>query len=147
MAHLFGLLPADFVGKNDEDLYGQWIGSHLKERDSRVLAGESVEVEHTRSIAGTPITFHDITIPIRNSAGEIVGVCGLSVNITDRKQLAGNVRELRRAGKGFDALDRRTARAFLDRSRTSRYRHHTVRFPDSKSLTDVTLRRHACSCG
>jgi PAS domain S-box-containing protein len=86
MAHLFGLPPSDFIGKSDEDLYGQWIGSHLRERDSRVLGGESVEVEHTRSIAGTPITFHDITIPIHNSAGEIVGVCGLSVNITDRKQ-------------------------------------------------------------
>jgi hypothetical protein len=52
MAHLFGLPPSDFIGKSDEDLYGQWIGSHLRERDS-VSLRSSVEVEHTRSIAGT----------------------------------------------------------------------------------------------
>ncbi len=79
-------LPASFiVGRTDEELYGPKAGSHLKAVDFRVLEGESVEQEHTRSIKGNSVTFLDVRVPMRNADREVVGICGIARNITGRK--------------------------------------------------------------
>ena len=38
-------------------------------------------------VKGEQLTFHDVRVPIRNSAGDIVGVCGICRNITERKKV------------------------------------------------------------
>jgi PAS domain S-box-containing protein len=86
IADLFGIPASAFIGKTDQDLYGEWTGSHLQQMDSRVLKGESVDAEHTRAVSGNPVTFHDIRVPLRNDSGEIIGVYGISRNITERKR-------------------------------------------------------------
>lgn len=84
LADIFDLPVEQIVGKRDEDLFETDIAAHLRDVDCRVLKGERVEEEHSRPIEGTPLTFLDTRVPlvIRD---EIVGICGVSRNITDRK--------------------------------------------------------------
>lgn len=88
MQNLLGLPAGRIIGLKAEDLYGEETGKHIKEVDLRVLAGESIEEEHTRPVNGADLTFHDIRIPLRNSKQEIIGVCGISRNITERRKAA-----------------------------------------------------------
>ena len=84
MANLLGLPANGVVGRTDEDLFGPEAGAHLRKVDSRVLAGETIEEEHTRVVNGIPTTFLDTKAPMHDGQGDITGICGISRNITDR---------------------------------------------------------------
>ncbi|MEW6348487.1 MAG: sigma 54-interacting transcriptional regulator [Thermodesulfobacteriota bacterium] len=87
MERLFSRRGATILGLKDEELYGERASKHLREVDLRVLAGESVEEEHSRPVNGVPLAFHDIRVPLRESTGAIVGICGMSRDITGRKHV------------------------------------------------------------
>jgi PAS domain S-box-containing protein len=87
MGKLFGLAPSAIVGMRADDLYGEAAGKRIREVDLRVLEGESIEEEHTRPVNGIEMTFHDIKVPLRNTAGEVVGLCGFGRNITERRRV------------------------------------------------------------
>ncbi len=84
MERLFDLPASELIGRTDDDLFGKEAGAHIREMDSRVLGGEIVEEEHTKPVKGIPLTFHIIKTPIHNSAGEIIGLCGIARDITER---------------------------------------------------------------
>jgi PAS domain S-box-containing protein len=85
---------SEIVGRTSAEIFGKEIGKHIREIDLRVLDGQTIEEERVRPINGVPLTFHDIRVPLRDSSGEIVGVFGISRNITDRRTV-----ELPRAKK------------------------------------------------
>ncbi len=72
------------VGRTDGDIYGDKAAEHLKDVDERVLKGDVIEEEHTRPVRGMPVTFLDTRVPMRNTKGDVVGICGIARNITDR---------------------------------------------------------------
>lgn len=81
-------LPAHrLVGCSDTEIFGDKAGRHLGEVERRVLHGDFVELEHTRPIKGGPITFLDIRVPLTDSLGRIVGLCGISRDITERRKI------------------------------------------------------------
>jgi len=86
MEKLLGLPFSKLIKMTDEDLFGEEAGKHIMEIDSRVLSGEIIEEEHTKPVKGTPITFHVIKVPIRDSSGKIIGLCGIARDITERKE-------------------------------------------------------------
>ena len=86
MEQLLGLPADEIIGCTDSQLFGEEEGEHLKAVDDRVLAGESIEEEHTRPVKGGLITFLDVRAPMRDDRGAIVGVCGISRNITERSK-------------------------------------------------------------
>lgn len=86
MEKLFGLPFSKLIKRTDEDLFGEEAGKHIVEIDSQVLSGEIIEEEHTKLVKGVPITFHVIKVPIRDSSGEIIGLCGIARDITERKE-------------------------------------------------------------
>ncbi len=86
MEKLFGLPFSKLIKRTDEDLFGEEAGKHIVEIDSQVLSGEIIEEEHTKPVKGVPITFHVIKVPIRDSSGEIIGLCGIARDITERKE-------------------------------------------------------------
>ncbi len=47
---------------------------------------KTIEEEHTRPVKGLPQRM-DVRSPIRNSKGQIIGICGISRNITDRRRI------------------------------------------------------------
>ncbi len=87
MANLLELPAKDIVDRSDEEIFGHEAGQHLRQVDHRVLAGETIEEEHTRPVKGLPTTFLDVRSPIRDSKGQIVGICTISRNITDRRRI------------------------------------------------------------
>lgn len=86
MASLFGISQNELVGTTDVDLFGKRIGRHLERMDRRVLAGERLEIEHVRPVRGVALTFHDVRIPMEDESGAIVGVYGISRDVTDMKK-------------------------------------------------------------
>ncbi|WP_169316379.1 sigma 54-interacting transcriptional regulator [Desulfomonile tiedjei] len=81
-------LPSDkIIGLKAKDVYGEKAGKHITEVELRVLTGDLVEEEHTRPVNGVQLTFHDIRVPLRNATGTIIGICGMSRDITDRKNV------------------------------------------------------------
>ncbi len=82
---LFGMPLAKIVGMRYEDLFGEEGAVFVRELDSRVLQGESIEEEHTRRVNGRPMVFLETRIPLRDDAGDIVGIFTISRDITERK--------------------------------------------------------------
>ncbi len=85
MKELLELKDKDIVGRYSDDIFGATIGKHMSEIDRRVLHGESIDEERTRYVNGRNYTFHDMYAPLRDHQGQIVGICGISRDITDRK--------------------------------------------------------------
>lgn len=96
MEKLFKIPASTLIGQTDEAVFGSEAGEHFINVDARVLAGETVEEEHTKPVNGVPTTFHVIKVPMRNTAGEIVGLCGIARNITGRKQMEEELRSRNR---------------------------------------------------
>jgi PAS domain S-box-containing protein len=88
MQKLYNLSASRLVGLRCGDLYDEQDAQHITEVELRVLNGESVDEEYARTVRGVRLTFHDIRMPLRNPEGGIVGLCGISRNITDRKRVA-----------------------------------------------------------
>lgn len=86
-ARILGLPASEIIGKKAEDIYGREVGKRVTRWDLRVLQGETIEKEHTVLVRGEPVTFLDVRMPLRNSSGRIIGICGICRDITDRKQL------------------------------------------------------------
>lgn len=87
METLFRLPGSKIIGTTDAELYGKEAALHLAGIDSRVLGGEVIEEEHTRLVCGFPTTFLETKAPLHGRSGEIVGLCGIARNITDRKRI------------------------------------------------------------
>ena len=84
MENLLELTAPVIMKRTDQDLFGPESADHLHQLDLRVLTGETIEAEHTRPVRGIPMTFLDMRVPMRNEHGHIVGICGISRNITER---------------------------------------------------------------
>ncbi len=86
MARMFGLDVSAIIGRTDQDLYGKATGKNLAQVDRRVLQGESIEEEYTASIKGIRFTLNTVLTPLRDAEGTIVGIYGISRDVTDRKR-------------------------------------------------------------
>ncbi len=86
MARMFGLDVSAIIGRKDEDFYGEATGGHIKQVDLRVLQGESIEEEYTASIRGFQFTLNTVLTPLRDADGTIVGIYGISRDVTERKR-------------------------------------------------------------
>jgi len=91
MGTLFQIPPSEFIGKTATWLYGEEAGRRAQEHDARVFNGEVVEKESTRPVLGQLKTFHIIKVPIRDTSGEIIGLCGIARDTTERKQMEVNL--------------------------------------------------------
>lgn len=86
MAGLLRRSVEDILGKTDEEIFGRRVGARLRNLDLRALKGESIESEQILSIGGAPLTMLDTRTPMYDNDGAVVGICGISRNITERKR-------------------------------------------------------------
>jgi PAS domain S-box-containing protein len=87
MATLLEMPQAEILGKRDDKLFGAAASEHLKSVDARALKGDVVEEEHTLEVRGSHLTFLAIKAPLTDTQGQIVGICGIARDITERRSL------------------------------------------------------------
>ena len=79
------------IGLTDEDLFDLQDARDSRRIESKVLEGEPCREENIRDSAGRQRNLETIRVPVRDDAGEIIGICGISRDITDavmvRRQL------------------------------------------------------------
>ncbi|HTY24543.1 MAG TPA: sigma 54-interacting transcriptional regulator [Desulfomonilaceae bacterium] len=85
MEKVLRLSASEIIGRTSEEIYGQEVGERIRAWDCRVLSGETIEDEHTIPMNGEKLVFHEVRVPIRNSAGDIIGVCGIGRDVTERR--------------------------------------------------------------
>jgi len=88
LADLLNREEPEILGKTDADFFEQGVAEHFREVDRRVLQGEAVEEQYSRSIRGVEMTFLDSRVPLRDGLGQVVGICGFSRDISDRQKIS-----------------------------------------------------------
>lgn len=93
---LFGASMDEIVGHGDERFFGADTAAQLRGHDARVLQeGITLRAEETNVLAdGSISTYLSVKLPLRDEAGEIYALCGISTDITERKRLEDQVRHL-----------------------------------------------------
>ncbi len=88
MAEIAGLSKEEIIGKTDDDLIGKDAAA-IRRIDQMVTRNKTKhEVEEVVNLSSSnePQTFLSTKIPVYDSNGEVTGVMGVSVNITERKK-------------------------------------------------------------
>lgn len=88
MLKLFQIQPDDIIGRTDDLLFRDDLPESLRSLEQRVLEGQPIEAEYAVDINGSRIVLSSTRTPIRDSAGTIVGICGILRDVTGRRPLA-----------------------------------------------------------
>jgi PAS domain S-box-containing protein len=78
--------PNRILGKTDEGIFDLEASKNLRNLELRVLGGQEIEAETTVGLASGPVTFNCSRVPIKDSSGTVVGLCGIARDITERKE-------------------------------------------------------------
>ena len=87
---LFGVPLEQIIGRDDSHFFDLDQSDELIANDRRVLCEGCTLQEEERNIhatTGEELIYWTVKSPVRNEAGEIVGLCGISTDITQRKRL------------------------------------------------------------
>lgn len=74
----------EVVGLTDEELFGDHEASRLRSEDVRVLGGQVIEAQNTLTLNGREITFNCVKVPMKDSSGNVIGLCGIARDVTER---------------------------------------------------------------
>jgi PAS domain S-box-containing protein len=81
---MLGLDESEIIGRKSKDIYGAVVGQQLRLLDLRVLEGETIEREHALHMKGIKLILNTILRPLHDAEGKIIGVFGISRDVTDR---------------------------------------------------------------
>ncbi len=80
--------PGEIEGKTDFDFYPKDLANKYREDDERIaLSGETEEVDEKYIIDGREMIVHTMKIPIRDEAGNVIGILGIFWDITENVAL------------------------------------------------------------
>jgi len=106
MARLLHLVSRqNIVGKTYNDLYDEKSSASYREADKAVIErGMSVSLEEPLyQPDGTKLTYLSKKVPLRNEHGNVIGMLGISTDITERKRIE---EELKLSKEAAEAGDR-----------------------------------------
>lgn len=94
---LFGMPPDAVIGQDDSAFFDAATTLTIRANDRKVLErGERVSVEEINTDTSGQVTraFLSVKIPLRRENGEIYALCGISTDITQRKAMEDEIRQL-----------------------------------------------------
>jgi len=109
----FGKSMEEIVGQTDEAFFDAASAEQIRANDLQVLVkGRTVRTEESdlKTTGGEPKTFLTVKLPLRDEAGNIYALCGISTDITDRKRMEDQMRH----HAFYDALTRLPNRRLLN---------------------------------
>ncbi|HEY9260075.1 PAS domain S-box protein, partial [Chitinophaga sp.] len=81
---IMGVDKKDIIGKTDAELSYDWVARYAQ-LDKEVLATKArVKVEDTITVNGTEYHFLITKFPLRNTEGEMIGICGIGQDFTEK---------------------------------------------------------------
>ena len=100
-------IPEEIVGRTDQELYAPELAARIRDTDRTVRETGEVLVYETTDVAdGANRSFLTTKGPFRDGAGRLVGLFGISRDITERKRLEDEVaqraEELQRSNKELE---------------------------------------------
>lgn len=84
-ARSLGFTPEQIIGRSDEELFGPEIASHWRDEDRRIEQSRSITLQHEVKLDGRITWLHTVKAPWLDASGRIVGIVGVSRDITDSK--------------------------------------------------------------
>jgi PAS domain S-box-containing protein len=96
----------EVLGKDDYDLYPPEAAVMMHQTDSTVLSGTSIIGKEAMIVdkTGAQRWVLGSKLPLRDSDGQIVGIVGISVDITERKKAEEKIMELSRTKDKFFSI-------------------------------------------
>ena len=86
--------PNDFPGKSDFDFYPRNLAEKYRTDDQQVLtSGQAIEVDERYVAGGQECWVHTVKTPVRDEAGQLLGVLGILWDITAERAAAAALRE------------------------------------------------------
>ena len=80
-----GISPQSVIGKTDYDFYPRDLADKYRADDQRLMSSgqmESYDEPHVHD--GQRITVHTIKTPVRDAAGEVIGICGIFWDVSQQ---------------------------------------------------------------
>ncbi|MFB6173010.1 MAG: PAS domain-containing protein [Halobacteriales archaeon] len=102
-AAVFGAEPEEVRGRDDWELFDEESAEEIRADDRHVMESGTAETwERARHVDGKEHVFIDNKFPYRDGSGEVIGIMGVSRDITERKA---RERRLEDQLDGFDILN------------------------------------------
>ncbi len=88
LAEDLGITPEQITGTTDNDYFSKEDADHYQHDDSRIMkSGVTEEIEETILIDGEKKTIHTVKTPVLDENGNIEGILGIFLDITQQKRL------------------------------------------------------------
>lgn len=101
---LFGLHKNEIIGKNDFSLFSKEIADQLQANDLQALSkGRPIEFEEHFLQEGELKHYLSVKFPLADSTEKVYGICGVSTDITERKNAEDELRQLDKMKSEFMA--------------------------------------------
>ena len=81
-----GLTPQGIVGKVDDDLHPPELAEKYRADDRRVLESGPIDLEEHYVREGQPMIVRTVKTPVRDEAGDIMGLLGIFWDVTEQVQ-------------------------------------------------------------
>ena len=92
--HQFGVRSEDVIGKGDAFVFGPETAVLLRQNDQRIMASKQTEsVEESTWIDDIYVTYLTTKTPLFNENGEVFGICGAGIDITEKKKFENALHE------------------------------------------------------
>ncbi|HVO77307.1 MAG TPA: PAS domain S-box protein [Methanomassiliicoccales archaeon] len=102
MTAFFGIPLDVFMGKSADQVFDAEFSGQILPSDREALAGMTVEREMYTTVGGVAKSLSVIKAPLRSPSGEIIGICGIARDMTERKKVE---KALQEANASLDILN------------------------------------------